>query len=319
MCCLTCYFLSINMKITHQNQDLVSVIMPVRNGSVFMVKAINSIVNQTYKNWELLIIDDASSDSTRTVMQEFKKQYPAKIRLFKTKRNLGAFAAANTVIQRAKGKYLAPMDSDDIAHFERLEKQVKFLHQNPNVILVGSNAEIIDQNDNLTGYKKYGLTHEEIYQQMSLINPIVHPSCMIRKSMLPNPQKLYLTNFGVNSDYFTFFQLLNYGKFANLPENLLSYRIHGKNSSLVNLKAKFFNTIKIRLAAVKEFKYQMPFYVYPLLLIQVIIVSFIPGKLLLPIYLFIRGMRTQMNNNPSIMSQNNTLFNRVKYALTMLF
>lgn len=290
--------------------------MPVYNAGDYLVEAIESILNQTYSNFELIIVNDASTDKSWKIMQGYKKMFSRKIKLFKNQKNQGAFAAANIAISHAKGNYLAPMDADDVAKPERLAEQVKFLKQNPQVILVGSNAEIIDQNNNITGYKKYGLTHQEMYQQMALINPIVHPACMIRKSLLPNQNKLYLTNYGVNSDYFTFFQLLNYGQFANIPKDLLSYRIHGKNSSLINLKAKFFNTVKIRFAAVKEFDYHMPRFAYLVILIQCLIVLCIPGKLLLPIYLFIRGMKQAQL--PANLGIKNTMINRLKYSLSLL-
>lgn len=273
------------------NNPLISVIMPIFNGSCYMSKAIDSILTQTYQNFELLIIDDASVDDTWDILNKYKKSYPEKIKLFRLTKNSGAFAAANLAYIKAKGDYIAPMDSDDISDPTRLEKQVAYLTNHPDVILVGSFAKIINSNDQVTGYKRYATTHDGIYRQFAQVNPIVHPSCMIRKSGLKHRNSLYYTRYGVNSDYYTLFSLLTLGKFANIPEYLLSYRIHDKNSSLQNLKKNFYTISRIRLAAVQNFNYIFPMSAIAKVILQHIIVALIPTRALLPLYLILRGMR----------------------------
>ncbi|MFH0937300.1 MAG: glycosyltransferase family 2 protein [Candidatus Daviesbacteria bacterium] len=280
------------MKTLAKNKPLVSVIMPIFNGSFYMEKAINSILAQTYQNFELLIVDDASTDNTWEILKKYKKNYPKKIKLFHLKKNSGAFTAANQAYAKAKGDYIAPMDCDDISSSTRLAKEVAYLTLHPKVILVGSFAKIINSNDQVTGYKRYEVTHKKIYRQFAQINPIVHPSCMIRKDCLKKRSFLYYTEYGVNSDYYTLFSLLPLGKFANIPEYLLSYRVHDKNSSLQNFKKRFYVISTIRLAAVKNFNYRFPLSSLPKVLLQHIIVALTPAAILLPLYLTIRGMKT---------------------------
>lgn len=264
--------------------------MPVYNGEKFIAEAIESILTQTYQNFELLIVNDCSSDTTPDIIEAYKKMFPAKVYLIHLKNRHGAYGAMNAAMKYAKGDFIAPMDSDDISHPQRLEKEVEFLMSHPDTIVAGSFARIIDKNGSILGKKVFGTSHQEIYPSFFAVYPIVHPSCMIRRSMLPDKNKLYQDKFGINDDYYTFFTLLSLGKFSNIPEYLLDYRIHSGNCSMQNLKAKFFNTVKIRLTAVKNLGYRPDFSGFLRFLAQIIFVSLIPERLLLNIYLYIKGI-----------------------------
>jgi glycosyltransferase involved in cell wall biosynthesis len=281
-----------------RNNPLVSVLMPVHNGTRFVKLAIESIMRQTYRNFELLAIDDGSTDNTWDILKKCKQKYPDHIRIYRKPEKTGAFAAVNLLFPTIKGAYIAPMDADDISHPRRLEKEVNFLESHPRVILVGSNANIIDARGMTTGAKIYPGDHRGIYKAFALVNPIIHPSCMIRRSLLPHREYLYHTQFGVNSDYYTLFNLLNYGKFANIPELLLSYRIHGANSSLENLRERFLTISRIRLQAVKKLNYRFPISAIPMFLVQYCVALVLPSSILLPLYLHARGMRKLRMNLP---------------------
>ena len=274
-----------------RNHPLVSVLMPVHNGSRFMRLAIESIMSQTYRNFELLVIDDGSTDDTWKILNKYKQKYPDKIRLYRKPEQTGAFASVNLLFPIMKGAFIAPMDSDDISHPQRLEKEVNYLESHQKVIVVGSNAKIIDAGGRTTGAKIYPSDHNNIYRAFALINPIIHPSCMIRRSLLPHRGYLYHTQFGVNSDYYTLFNLLSYGKFANIPELLFSYRIHGANSSLENLRERFLTISRIRFQAVKKLNYTFPIKAIPMFLVQYCIALVLPSSILLPLYLHARGMK----------------------------
>lgn len=264
---------------------LISVLMPVYNGRRFLVEAIESILRQSYENFELLIINDASEDESLVIAKHYQRLYPQKIKIINLKKRRGAFAAINSALPFARGEFLAPMDADDVAHPRRLEKEVDYLLSHPEVIVVGSWAKIIDGEGKIMGEKVFPTNHKEIYQTFAWVHPLVHPSCLIRRSLLPDQNKLYFAKYGVNDEYFTFFHLLRFGKFANLPKYLLEYRIHGKNSSLQNLKEKFYNTVRIRLQAIKDFGYRPNLISWIKFLWQVFLVSLIPARFLLPLYL----------------------------------
>jgi len=271
------------------NKHLVSVIMPVYNGSSFMNQAIESIIKQTYNNWELLIIDDASTDKTWSIIKDYQSRYPHKIKSFRLKRNQGAFQAANIAFKKAKGEFMAPMDSDDISHPQRLERQVKFMLKNPKVIVLGTQAYLINAKNQIIGKKHCPTTHEEIYQQYAYTHPIVHPSSIIRRSLLPNKQKVYETKYGVNDDYYTLIRLLQFGEFANLEEYLFFYRIHRNNNSLKNLKKKYWNTFLIRLEAIFKYHYKISLLGLIVLVSQSFLATILPEKIAKSLYFLIRG------------------------------
>lgn len=278
-----------NMEKMNQ-KPLVSIIMPVYNGAFFLVEAIESIMSQTFQDFEFIMVNDGSTDKTGKIIEYYKNLYPDKIRYFNIDNRGGAFAAINLVVKETRGEFIALMDSDDISMPERLEKQVAFLRDNLEIIILGTQANIIDKNGELIGKKRLPITNREIKKEFAFSHPMVHPSCLIRKSLLPYQTHIYENKFGVNDDYYTFFKLLNYGQFANLPEILYNYRIHNDNSSLKNLKKTLINTIKIRILAWRRCGYQLPALLFILMPLQFIIFSIIPNKFVLTLYFLFRGI-----------------------------
>jgi glycosyltransferase involved in cell wall biosynthesis len=274
-----------------QKKPLVSVIMPVHNAGVFLGPAIESILTQTYDAIELIIVDDASTDDSWKTIRSYRKRYTKQIRAYRVKKktNSAGNGATNYGLTKAKGQFIARMDADDISYPTRIEKQVAYMMAHPATILCGTQAKIIDKHNKVIGVKHMPTTHEAIYEQFGVLHPLIHPSVMIRRSLLPYPDKIYAMKWDVNDDYYTFFRLLNYGAFANLPEYLLKYRIHGTNLSLINPKEKFMNSIKIRLEAMRQ-GYRMSAKSMVLMMAQFSVLSLIPSQLIVPAYMYMRGM-----------------------------
>lgn len=277
------------MKEVNQ-KPLVSIIMPVYNGASFLVEAIESITSQTFQNYEFIMVNDGSTDKTGEIIEYYRDLYPDKIRYFSLNCRGGAFAAINLVVKETKGEFIALMDSDDVSMPERLEKQVTFLRKNPRVIVLGTQANIIDKNGDSIGKKRLPITDGEIKKEFAFSHPMVHPSSVIRKSLLPNQTYIYENKLGVNDDYYTFFKLLNYGQFANLSEILYNYRVHNDNSSLKNLKKTLINTINIRILAWRRFGYSLPLISFIFMPIQLVVFTLIPGKFVLSLYFLFRGI-----------------------------
>lgn len=273
---------------------LVSVIMPVHNAGRFLVPAIESILKQTYPRIEFLIVDDASTDGSWDTIKNYRKRYKKIIRVFRISKqtNAAGNGAMNVGLTYAHGEFIARMDADDVAVPKRIEKQAAYLLAHPDIILAGSQATIIDKRGKKIGIKAVPTQHEAIYQQYGILHPVIHPSVMLRRSLLPDPNKIYAMKWSVNDDYYTFFKLLNYGKFANLPESLLKYRMHGANLSLLKPKERFLTSVWIRTDAVTHLNYRMSVWALMLLLVQLAVVPLIPERLIVPAYMLIRGMRT---------------------------
>jgi len=283
------------MKNIRQKEPLISVIMPVYNGSLFIGQAIESILRQTYKNFELIIVNDGSKDNSLEIINHFVRKYPQKIKVISYKKNKGESAAANIGFATSKGEFISRMDADDIAYPQKLAQQVAFMLKNPRTIVLGVQADVINEQGQKTGLKTFPLTHSRIYEAYGYYHPMLHPACLFRRSLLPNQKKLWQDNHEPNDDYYTLFGLLGCGQFANLPQRLIAYRIHANNKSLKNPKAKVLFFIKIRRDAIADFGYKLSSRVILLNLAQFFGVLILPKSLIVPLYLFFRGMSV---NNP---------------------
>ena len=267
--------------------------MPVYNAGSFLREAIESILSQTYQNFELIIIDDASTDESGKVIREYAKKYSSKIRAIYLKKNIngGGDAAGNVGFAKATGEYIARMDSDDIADPNRLAKQVEYMQKHKRIDVLGSCAYVINASGEITGEKNVPLTHKDIYQEFFTFHPMIHPSVMIRRSSIVG-KTLYSQELPSNNDYLTFFKLITSGKkFANLPEKLLYYRLHGANDSLLKLKRNFVNSLRTRYIAMTQFGYKPSLLAVIKLLMQCAIVFVLPEKVAVEIYLLVRGIR----------------------------
>lgn len=275
-----------------RKEPLVSVVMPVYNAEKYVGKAIDSILSQTYKRIELIIIDDNSQDSSLKIIKSFKKRFKSRITILQTPKNLncGGDMCANLGMQKARGKYIARMDADDISLPTRIEKQVEFLEKNKRVFLVGSSAFVIDSKDKVIGEKKEPTTPDQIYASYATFHPIIHPTAMIRRIF--NKKKFaYQIEYSANNDYYTFFKLICKGYiFANLPDKLLYYRIHGSNDTFVKIKQKYVNTIKIRLRMVQSFNYRPTPKDIAINLVQAIVLLTLPESVVKKLYLVAKGI-----------------------------
>lgn len=202
-------------------QNKISVIMPVYNCELYVKEAIDSILNQTYTNFELLIIDDASTDKTIELVKEY---LDVRINLIEKPINTGLTNSLNLGLQLAEGKYIARMDGDDISLPERFAKQISFLETNREVILCGSWFRIIGSDRVIKVPEK----HDEIKVAFLKGNCIAHPSVMIRKQALDAFQVVYDVSKEPAEDYDLWVRLMLIGKLHNLQEVLLDYRTHGE-------------------------------------------------------------------------------------------
>jgi glycosyltransferase involved in cell wall biosynthesis len=209
----------------------VSVVMSVYNGERFLQEAVRSILDQTFPDFEYIIVDDGSTDQTASILGSFDDQ---RIRLIYNPENLGLTASLNKGIDAAQGEFIARMDADDVSLPSRLEKQVSYLRSHPDIGVVGTDKQDIDlegryleKNWNpptLPGYVGWRLYFG---------NPIIHPSVMIRKRCLENVG-LYDNYKRTAQDYDLWMRLSRVTKLSNLNEVLILYRRHSR--SITNIK-----------------------------------------------------------------------------------
>ena len=214
--------------------------MPVYNIEQYVARAISSILEQTYQNLELLVIDDCSKDLTLEKITQYKDP---RIKLIKNNKNMGISISLNKGIHASKGKYIARMDGDDISLPDRIEKQCNFMEENPQIGILGTGYYVIDENG---GRKKafiYPTENIEIRWKL-LTGPVFpHPTAMVRKKVLLKNDILYSENLLTAQDYDLWIRLMNYTEGTNLPIPLLEYHQHSKRVSLL----KSVNQERVRL------------------------------------------------------------------------
>ncbi len=201
---------------------LVSVLMSVYENASTLRAALDSILAQSLADFEFIVIDDASTDNSKSIIQKYRD---SRIILIENERNLGLTAALNVGLQSAKGKYLARMDADDIALPTRLEKQVAYLERHPEVGILGTAAEVIDAAGEPQGISNRPQTGLAIRWMSLLANPFLHPTVMFRRELLVEHSLTYDERFSTAQDYDLWGRLLQHTQGANLAEPLLQYRL----------------------------------------------------------------------------------------------
>ena len=208
-----------------ENFPLVSVIMAVYNAEKHLEDSVLSVLGQSYSNFEFIIIDDGSTDSGYEMLQKFSLQ-DKRIKLIKINVNIGLTKNLNIAIQIAEGDLFMRMDADDICILQRMEKQVDFLLTHPEVDIVGSAIEEIDEHGKSFEKKIfYPETHLECLKFFRKRDPLAHPAVMMRKRFIVKAG-LYNEAYRTNQDTYMWLQgFLNGCIFANMNEVLLKFRI----------------------------------------------------------------------------------------------
>lgn len=209
-------------------KPMVSLVMKVYNGEKYIKEAIDSILAQTYSDFELLVIDDGSKDSSVELIEAYIDD---RIRLIKNKVNLGLIKTQNKVIGEARGKYIAVMDCDDISFPERFEKQVEFLESNPEYIMCGTFRKNIIDGKMQDFVEPYMVDDPAIKYSLCFGNMLfTHSSIMFRKDMY-DAAKISYGPAKIAEDYQVITRMAQYGKLGILNEELVAYRIYGESVS----------------------------------------------------------------------------------------
>jgi glycosyltransferase involved in cell wall biosynthesis len=198
----------------------VTVLMPAYNAGKYIAEAIRSVLEQDFSDYELLIVDDGSSDDTREIINGFPD---LRIRLLEQE-NQGISAALNAGLSEARGYYIARFDADDICLSRRLSRQTAFLDANPGYVLTGSEVEYISEDgEHLFNYRCIAYSHEEILKELDRSCPFIHSSVMYKKKEVleAGGYSPYAHNF---EDFLLWVKLEPAGKFNNMRERLVRVR-----------------------------------------------------------------------------------------------
>ena len=224
-----------------------SVILPVYNSELYIRESIQSILNQSFSDFELIVLNDGSTDKSEKVILEFQDQ---RIKYVKNETNLKLIETLNLGLKLAQGKYIARIDADDVAFPDRFEKQITFLENNPDYGLVGSFAECFGDTN---GILKYVEEDQDIRFALLSHNPFIHSSVIFRRSILDEHQLEFRKEQVHVEDYDLWVRILSFTKAKIIPETLIKYRMHEnqisskfrdlQNHNSENLQKKYFRTV----------------------------------------------------------------------------
>jgi glycosyl transferase family 2 len=207
---------------------LISVLMPVRNVERFVEQAIASVLAQTFEDFELIVVDDASTDETLPHVESFDDP---RIRILRHDVARGVAATLNDALAHARGSLLARMDGDDVAHPDRFETQVRYLGEHPEVGLLGSNCLLIDSDGQVRGATDVVQSAAEVGWEMLFGCQVAHPTIMMRTDVL-HAAGGYPEDAPHAEDYALWLQLLPHVPMGNVADRLLSYRLHPNQVSI---------------------------------------------------------------------------------------
>ena len=206
-------------------EPLVSIVMSVFNGESYLKEAVESILQQTFDDFEFIVINDASTDSSGVILDRYHDE---RIIIIGNETNRGLTSSLNKGIRKARGRYLARMDADDISSPSRLQKEIEFLDAHPGHAAVGSFARIIDEQSRLIRLCPHPVDDRAVRRYLRRDNCITHGSAMIRSDCLVEVG-LYDETISRSQDYDLWLRLSQRYRLANIPEYLYSFRVHPRS------------------------------------------------------------------------------------------
>jgi len=238
----------------------ISVVIPTYNESRYLKEAISSILNQTYKKIEVIVVDDGSTDDTREIVKSFDD--PRIIYIFQ--KNRGPSNARNVGIKRVNRKYIAFLDSDDLWLKEKLEKQVDFMEKNSEIGLLGTGCYEVNDKVKILGKKIFPVKNKILQKDLIKYNPFIQSSIMIKREVFDKISLWYDERFRESEDYELWLRVADNYKIANLREALTIKRYRKEELSPAKDKKQLYFVLEAKKAAIHRGQYSRWCYFYVL-------------------------------------------------------
>lgn len=268
------------------NNPKVSVVMPVYNAERYLREAIESILNQTFKDFEFIIVDDNSTDGSSRIIQGYARK-DKRIIALKNEKNLGIAGNRNKGISLVRGKYVVWQDVDDISMVYPIEHQYKFMEENPEVGIVGGYLQFFNENGDLS-IRKYAPDDEMLRRNIFKYSPVAQPGAMIRRKCFDEFGG-YNLKYPPAEDLDMSFRIGSKYKFANLQEIVIKYRKNINSATFTKLRTIELNTIEIRNKYANNSAYRITVIDKIYNLIQYFSIYIIPSKIKLWLFNKIRN------------------------------
>jgi len=272
--------------------------MPVYNGEPFLIDAVKSIISQTYENWELICVDDRSTDGSWEQLVRFSRE-DKRIKPVKGRKKGYLSGSLNLALKRIRGKYIARMDADDVSLPQRIEKQVEFLENNPDILAVGGFLELIDEEGRVIGEKYFPTDSKECYKLIMNMMPIQPPVLMARARVMKKLR--YDTEVAKHDDIDIHFQLLRYGNFSNIDQVIFQYRKRPNSYTFSKVKDVFFMALRVRMRAIVKYGYRPTILSLFLALAETVVILVLPSRSIVTLFELVRlHSKNQSSTQPRI-------------------
>lgn len=264
----------------------ISVLMPAYNAEKYIADSIQSIRNQTFKDFELIISDDASTDRTWEIIHKFKRK-DKRIKIFRNNKNQYIAVNRNILVKHSKGKYIAWQDADDISINDRLQSQYDFMENNPGVGILGGFLQFFNEHG-MTTVRRYAETDIELRNNIFKYSPVAQPTAMIRRKCFAKVG-YYNPKYPPAEDIDMSFRIGAKYKFANLQKVTLKYREHNNSATFRKLRKIESATIEVRLKNNLMHGYKMTLIDYLYNLVQYISMFIVPPSLKIRLFNYFRN------------------------------
>lgn len=254
---MTGTYLLTGMYLAVQSSPKVSVLLSVYNGQRFLRQSIESILNQTFLDFEFIIVDDGSSDDSVKIIESY---HDPRVVFLRHLSNQGLVTSLNDGLSIASGQLIARQDADDISLPNRLEEQIKYFDQNPQLVIAGSAGYLIDDTGKHVGKFSVPSSDAEIRWTLLLANSFAHPTVMIRANTLHDHNLRYNSRMQHAEDYDLWSRLLAYGQGKNIEKPLIQYRCHAQQISNIYSKKQKTIAAVIALTNLQRIGVSIPIY-----------------------------------------------------------
>lgn len=252
----------VSLFLLKNKKPLVSILLPVHNCALHLTDCLKSLVSQSYRQIEIIAIDDFSTDSSLKILKSFAKKYSPrggagkKVRVYKNIKRYGVVTTLNRGLRRSRGDYIAFMDANDISSKQRIKKQVEFLLGNQGVVAVGTQCRFLNDKGRLIGKSSFPKENQFIYRSPLHGISMQFETILINKNLIPKD----LLRFQASSDHFIYsdvlMKLLPYGKFANLPQ-YFHYHRNDPKEYFGDLRIHLISLIKLWVKSIANYDYQL--------------------------------------------------------------
>lgn len=251
--------------------------MPVYNSAKYLRTSIESILNQTFQDFEFIIIDDSSTDASRKIINSYA-QNDKRIVQVRNKTHSCTSKSLNHGLSVAKGKYVVRMDADDYSYSGRLEKQFLFMESHPEVGVSGGAIEVCDEKLKVRYVRHYPLSDKELRKIIFLYSPFAHPATIWDRELMVGVGG-YNENIPLSQDAELYFRIGRISNFGNIKDTLIKLRIHGSSSSMSKDTAQERYAIYARIKAIIEYGYPVRFVDWLYIIFRIVAMVTVPTKI----------------------------------------